>query len=121
VIGFAILVGFQLFGMALHKLGVPLPGAVLGLILFVAALATGLVKVQWVERTANFLVKHMLLLFIPLMVGLPEMSGELRRDGIALVASLVVSLLAVLLTTGGLAHILLGAPIGEDVPLPEIK
>jgi holin-like protein len=116
VIGFAILVGFQLFGMALHKLGVPLPGAVLGLILFVAALATGLVKVQWVERTANFLVKHMLLLFIPLMVGLPEMSGELRRDGIALVASLVVSLLAVLLTTGGLAHIFLPEPNDEAAP-----
>jgi holin-like protein len=116
VIGFAILVGFQLFGMALHKLGVPLPGGVLGLILFVAALATGLVKVQWVERTANFLVKHMLLLFIPLMVGLPQMSGELRRDGVALLASLIVSLLAVLLTTGGLAHVFLGN--NDDQPLP---
>jgi holin-like protein len=66
-----------------------------------------MVKVEWVERTANFLVRHMLLLFIPLMAGLTQMSAELRKDGVALLASLVVSLLAVLLTTGGLAHFLL--------------
>ncbi len=114
MLGFLIIVGFQLLGMGLHKLGVPLPGGVLGLLLFTTALATELVKVEWVERTADFLVRHMLLLFIPLMAGLTQMSAELRRDGVALLASLVVSLLAVLLTTGGLAHFLLRTP-----PAPE--
>ena len=107
MLGFLILVAFQLLGYGLHKLGVPLPGAILGLLLFTLALAMELIRVEWVERTANFLVKHMTLLFIPLMAGLPGMSNELRRDGIALLASTVVSLLAVLLTTGGLAHFLL--------------
>jgi holin-like protein len=108
MLGFAILVGFELLGVELHKLGFPLPGGVLGLLLFTAALATGLVKVNWVERTANFMVRHMLLLFIPVMAGLTQMSAELRTDGVALTASLVVSLLAVLLATGGMAHLLLG-------------
>jgi holin-like protein len=115
VIGFLIIVSFQILGMGLHKLGVPLPGGVLGLILFTTALATGLVKLQWVERTATFLVRHMLLLFIPVMAGLPQMSAELRHDGVALLASLIVSLLAVLLTTGGLAHLLL-RDVKDDNP-----
>jgi holin-like protein len=69
------------------------------------------VKLEWVERTADFMVRHMLLLFIPLLAGLTQMSAELRRDGVALLASMVVSLLAVLLTTGGLAHFLLRDPV----------
>jgi len=118
ILGFLILVGFQFLGIGLHRLGVPLPGTILGLLLFTFALATELVKVEWVEQMATFLVRHMMLLFIPLMAGLPGMSAELRRDGIALLASTIVSLLAVLLITGGLAHFLLrdaagAAPTGD--------
>ena len=120
ILGFLILVCFQLLGIGLHKLGVPLPGTVLGLLLFTFALATGLVKVEWVEQTATFLVRHMMLLFIPLMAGLPGMSAELRRDGVALLASTIVSLLAVLLATGGLAHFLLRDAAGRG-PAGEAK
>jgi holin-like protein len=107
MLGFLILVGFQLFGMEINRLGVPLPGGILGLLLFTFSLGTGLVKLQWVERTASLLLRHMTLLFIPLMAGLPGISAELRHDGVALLSSMVISLLAVLMTTGGLAHLLL--------------
>jgi len=107
VLGFLIIVGFELLGMGLHRLGAPLPGGVIGLLLFTFALASEVVKLEWVERTATLLVRHMTLLFIPMMVALPQMSAELRAEGVALLASTVVSLLAVLLTTGGLAHFML--------------
>ena len=107
MLGLVILAGFQLLGWGLHRLGVPLPGSVLGLLLFTSGLALGLIRLEWVERTAGFLVRHMTLLFIPIMAGLPGLSAELRRDGVALIASTVISLVAVLLTTGGLAHFLL--------------
>jgi len=107
VAGFLIIVAFQFLGIGLHRLGVPLPGSVLGLLLFTSALAMELIKLEWVEHTATLLVRHMTLLFIPLMAGLPAMSAELRKNGVALLASMVVSLLAVLLTTGGLAHFVL--------------
>ncbi|MGC9198960.1 MAG: CidA/LrgA family protein [Acidobacteriaceae bacterium] len=107
MLGFVILVGFQMAGAGLHRLGAPLPGSVLGLVLFTFALAVGWVKLKWVERTANLLTRHMTLLFLPLMASLPAASAELRHDGVALVASVVVSLLAVLFTTGGLTHLLL--------------
>jgi holin-like protein len=107
LLGCAILVGFELLGAGLHRLGAPLPGAVLGLLLFVLALALGLVRLVWVERAATLAVRHMTLLFVPIMAALPGLSPELRRNAAALAASTVISLLAVLLTTGGLAHWLL--------------
>ncbi len=107
--GIAIVVAFFWFGTLLHRVGVPIPGGVLGLLLFFAALTAGLVKLQWVERAANLLLRHMVLLFVPLTVGLMEMGHVLSRQAIALTASLLVSFLAVLLTTGLLGRWLLPA------------
>jgi holin-like protein len=106
--GLLILVGFHAVGIGLHRVGVPLPAGVLGLLLFLGALVTGIVKLKWVEETADLMVRHMLLLFVPLLAGLTVMGDVLRHDALALIASIVVSLAAVLLTTGGLAHFLLG-------------
>jgi holin-like protein len=108
-IGFAVLVAFFMLGSFLHGLGLPIPGGVLGLILFYLALATGLVKLKWVERAAGLLLRHMVLLFVPLTVGLMEMGAVLSRQALAITASLLVSLAAVMLTTGLLGQWLLPA------------
>jgi len=113
--GFAVIVAFGLLGTLLHGLGVPIPGGVLGLLLFFLALSTGVVKLTWVERAAALLLRHMVLLFIPLTVGLMEMGQVLQRQAVAIIASLLVSWLAVLLTTGLLGRWLL-PPDGAAVP-----
>jgi holin-like protein len=113
-VGFAILTIFFLLGAFLHERGLPIPGGVLGLILFYLALASGLVKLRWVERAAGLMLRHMVLLFVPLTVGLMEMGPVLSRHALAIAASLLVSLAAVLLTTG-----LLGQWLLADLPLDE--
>ncbi len=105
--GLAVVVAIYLAGMGLHRLGVPIPGGVLGLLLFYAALLAGLLKLPWVERAAGLLLKHMTLLFVPLAVGLMDMGRLISKQAVAIVASLLVSFLAVLLTTGLLAKLLL--------------
>jgi putative effector of murein hydrolase LrgA (UPF0299 family) len=56
----------------------------------------------------------MVLLFVPLTVGLVEMGPVLSKQAVAITASLLVSFLAVLLTTGLLGHWLLPAlPLDE--------
>jgi holin-like protein len=113
--GLLILVGFHAAGFGLHRVGVPLPAGVLGLLLFLGALVSGVVKLEWVAQTAGLMVRHMLLLFVPLLAGLTVMGDVLRKDALALIASIVVSLVAVLLTTGGLAHLVLrDADVGAD-------
>jgi holin-like protein len=107
--GLAIIVGIFLAGNWLHAHGVPIPGGVLGLLLFYLAMLRGLLKLRWVERGAGLLLRHMVLLFVPLTVGLMDMGPLLSKQAGAIVASLVVSFLAVLLTTGLLARWLLEA------------
>ena len=98
--GLALLVGFFLFGGFLHRVGVPIPGGVLGLLLLYVALTTGLVPLAWLQRAADLLLRHMVLLFVPLTVGLMDLGRVLSRQAFALSATLIVSFLAVLLTTG---------------------
>ena len=105
--GLAIIVAIFLIGGWLHSHGVPIPGGVLGLLLFYGAMLSGALKLRWVERAANLLLRHMVLLFVPLTVGLMDLGGILSRQAVAILASLVVSFLAVLLTTGILARSLL--------------
>jgi holin-like protein len=107
LLGFAFLVVFFLLGSWLHRLGLPIPGGVLGLLLFYLSMSTGLVKLKWVEEMAGLMLRHMVLLFVPLTVGLMEMGGLLSRQAVAITASLLVSLVAVLVTTGLLGRWLL--------------
>lgn len=101
-------------GTWLHRFGVPIPGGVLGLLLFYLCMLTGVIKLKWVERAAGLLLRHMVLLFVPLTVGLMTMGPLLSKQAGAIFASLIVSFLAVLLTTGWLAQWLL--PKHQDTP-----
>lgn len=112
--GFAIIVGFLYLGVLLHRVGAPIPGGVLGLLLLFVAMSLGLVKLQWVEKTSSLLLRHMALMFVPLAVGLMEMGAVLAKQAVAIIGSLVVSLVVVLLTTGVLGHWLL--PSEDNLP-----
>jgi len=105
--GLIILVVFQLLGLALQSMGVPLPAGVIGLILFTAALFLGIVKLHWVESASRFLLRHMLLFFVPAIVGVIASAQLLQQEWLAISVSLVVSLLAPMLVTGATASALL--------------
>lgn len=98
--GMLIVVGIFFAGGWLHRHGVPIPGGVLGLLLFYLALLTGIIRLAWVERAANLLLRYMVLLFVPLTVGLMEFGHILSRQAGAILVSLFASFLAVLWTTG---------------------
>lgn len=120
--GIAVLLAFFFVGTWLHRWGVPIPGGVLGLLLFYFALASGIIKLRWVESAANFLLHHMVLLFVPLTVGLIDLGPLLSRQAVAILASLIISFVAVLLTAGLLARKLLANVPGDEQtaaePLP---
>lgn len=113
LLGTAIIVGIFLLGELLHRIGAPIPGGVLGLLLFYAGLQLRIVRLQWVERSAEFLLRHMILLFLPLTVGLIDMGAVLSGQFLAICLSLVVSFVAVLLVTGLLGQRLLGPTKAE--------
>jgi holin-like protein len=107
--GFAILLAFYLIGMLIQKgLHVPLPSNVIGLLLFTVFLFSGIIKLKWVERTASFFNQHMLLFFAPIIAGTVFILPMIRGHVIMIVATLVLSWLAVLLSTGWIVKKLTG-------------
>jgi len=112
--GLAILLGFNLLGMVLHAIGVPLPGNVLGLLLFTLCLFLGVVKLRWVEETAHLLLRHMLLFFAPVIVGVIVYRDQIARQWPAMTAGVVGSLLVVLLVTGWTTTWLLSGKRAEN-------
>jgi holin-like protein len=98
--GLAILLFFNLLGLLLQRLGVPLPANVIGLVLFTTCLFAGVVKLKWVESTAQFLLRHMLLFFAPVVVGVIAFESMMRREWLAITVGLVGSFLVVMLVTG---------------------
>jgi holin-like protein len=113
MLGLLILLLFYAAGAAVHHyLHVPLPGNVIGMLLLLAALALKLIKIQWVEKAATILLKHMMLFFAPLIVGTLAMTKLLAAYWLPLVAVTVLSTVITLVATAAVAS-LFGGPANE--------
>jgi holin-like protein len=107
LLGFSILTGFYLLGIILQTtLHIPIPANVIGLILFTASLFMKLVKLEWVEDAGQFLIRHMLLLFAPFVVGTMVFFQLIGENAVQLLVSLFASTFGVLLITGWSAKLL---------------
>jgi holin-like protein len=100
MLGFTILLAFNLLGLILHAAGVPLPANVLGMILFAAALFLGLVRVEWVEEAATFLLRHLMLFFVPTIVAVVAMGDLLCTQWLPITTGMMASLFASMLIAG---------------------
>lgn len=109
ITGFALLLSCQLVGeMVVRGLGLPLPGPVLGMGLFVVGLAiwTGIRETDHVVeagspigRVADGLLTSLGLLFVPAGVGVVQYIGLIGTNGLAIVTALVLSTVITLLAT----------------------
>lgn len=96
---------FQLAGeVASRALALPLPGPVLGMVALVAAFLTFPRLAAAVQPTAQGLLAHLSLLFVPAGVGVVAHLGVLTREGPALALALVVSTIAAI-AVGALAFV----------------
>lgn len=75
------------------------PGSVLGMALLLAALASGLVKPNWLAAGTAWLLGELLLFFIPAVIAIVDYGDFVRLYGLALVAIIVFSTLAVMAAT----------------------
>jgi holin-like protein len=89
---------FWLGGCGVARLtGVPLPGSLLGLLALLMLLATGRLDARLLDRGAGWLLREMLLFFVPAVVALmahPEFLGVvgLKVLGVILASTLLVML-----------------------------
>ncbi|GMK42252.1 holin-like protein CidA [Paenibacillus sp. CCS19] len=72
-----------------HWLHLPVPGSIIGAIILFALLKSGIVRLGWIERGANWLLAQMLLFFIPPCVGIVQYEDIVRSNGLTLLAAVV--------------------------------
>ncbi|SHH99402.1 holin-like protein [Clostridium collagenovorans DSM 3089] len=78
----------------------PVPGSVWGMIIMFILLCTKVVKLEHVEKAADFLLAIMAFLFVPLGVGLMTSFDAIKNDIGAIVIVILVSTVAVMVVTG---------------------
>lgn len=101
MLGLAILVAFNGLGIWLQtSFHLPLPGNVIGLILFTIALFAKLIKLEWVETTANWFTGHMMLFFLPFVVGTMAFFPLIGANWLSIGVGVMGSSVAVLVVTG---------------------
>ena len=105
---FCIILGFTLAGEALQRLlPLPIPASVWGLALLFLALCTGLVKVEQVRDTANFLISIMPVMFVSPAVGIVENWSLISGQLLPIFLLLAASTMLVFGISGGITQLLL--------------
>ncbi len=105
--GLAVIFGFYFLGEYIAKTAnLTIPGSVLGMILLAAALFSGVVKAEWVEREAEFFVRHMSILFVPPGAGVILYLDLIRSELLPIVTALILSFFATLIITAKTVEVL---------------
>lgn len=99
--GIAILLAIYLAGEVLSRLiGGFMPGSVIGMLLLFVLLQTHVVKEAWVESVCNFVLKNMMLYFVPVTAGLMVSYSIIADSLIEVIVMLLISTLLVFVSVG---------------------
>ena len=112
---FARIMGFCLAGELLHGLiPLPIPAGIYGLVLLAAALLTGLVKLEQVKQTGDFLTSIFPLLFVPTVAGVMEVWELIAGNLIPIAIALVVVTWLVMAVAGWVTQIIMDRRARND-------
>jgi holin-like protein len=78
---------------------IPIPGNILGMILLLIALLTGIIKLHQIEEISKFLLDHLSFLFIPAGVGLLSVTGALKDSWYFLLLIAIITTILVMAVT----------------------
>lgn len=98
---FLIILLISALGEGLYAiLPLPIPASVYGVILMLAALISGILKLEQVKETADFLIEIMPVMFIPAGVGLLTAWGDLKPVWMPISVIIAVTTVFVMVVTG---------------------
>ncbi|WP_134683797.1 CidA/LrgA family protein [Brevibacillus migulae] len=104
-----IQIGFLLvFSCLMNQLAswlpIHIPGSILGIIVLFFLLQTKIIRLEWVDLGAKWLLAELLLLFVPSAVGIMQYKEILQHDGLRLILVVVISTVVTMACTGVLAQ-----------------
>lgn len=100
-------IGQMLFLMAIWAVAdrlatashLPVSGGILGMLILVALMLSGIVKPRMFEKGAELLLANMLLYFIPLVVSVVQYTSLFESEGLRLMVAIGVGFASVLVVT----------------------
>lgn len=106
---------FLFLGAALKEvIPLPIPASMFGLILLFLALYLKIIKLEWVEKGAKWLMAELLLFFVPSAVGIVNYDDILSLQGAEIVLMIGISTVIVLGMTALVAEKITGRKSGEQ-------
>ena len=106
---FSIILFISFLGEILHTLiPLPVPASVYGLVLMLAALVTGILKLGQVRETAAFLIEIMPVMFIPAGVGLMESWSSLQPVWLPVILITILTTVLVMAVSGKVTQAMIG-------------
>lgn len=101
VFQFGVLCAVYYIGEVISSVsGLPVPGSVIGLLIMLLLLRTGLLKPRYVEDAADFLIRAMPVMFLPITTGLMVSYGLLAGSTAAFLAITMLSTVVAFAATG---------------------
>ena len=115
ILQFGIIIGISFAGEALGAL-IPLaiPGSIYGMVIMFLCLAIGVIKLEWIEKTADFLLSIMTIMFLPAIVGLIPAWGEVKQMILPAIVVIFAVTVIVMGITGKLADALIAGKRRKD-------
>jgi holin-like protein len=112
-----LLMGFQLLGDAVVRLaGVPFPGPLCGMALLLIYLQATGGPSEPLATVGQTLVDHLGLLFVPAGAAIVTYVALLAREGVAILAALVISTIVAVLVGGLAARGTVRPPVAAQTP-----
>ena len=82
-----------------RTLNLPVSAGVIGLLLVLFALLSGLFKLQWIKTGSDFILGELVLLFIPCVVGIIKYKDLFLTQGWQLILAVFIGTICVMLAT----------------------
>ena len=82
-----------------RTLNLPVSASVIGLLLVLFALLSGLFKLQWIKTGSDFILGELVLLFIPCVVGIIKYKDLFLTQGWQLILAVFIGTICVMLAT----------------------
>lgn len=101
ILQLAVLLGFLAAGeLVVWATGIPVPSSIIGMILLAVSLKIKLVRLEWIDRISDFLVKNLGFFFVPAGVGVMKCFGLISEQWMPIVVASVLSTFVIIAVTG---------------------
>lgn len=96
---FIILVCLALGEIIVYSTGVKIPSSIIGMLLLTAGLQFKVIKLEWIQSIADFLLDNMVFFFIPPGVAIMCYFDLISKELLPILASILGSTVLVLVST----------------------